>query len=37
MRDTRRSRLAFAIGVTAAVSAILGDLFLRPIIERRLR
>lgn len=37
MRDTRRTRLALAIGITAAVSAVLGDLFLRPYIERTFR
>lgn len=37
MRDTRKARLALAIGITAAISAVIGDLFLRPHIERRIR
>lgn len=37
MRDSRRTRLAFAIGLTAAISAMIGDLLLRPTIERKLR
>lgn len=37
MRDTRSTRLALSVGLAAAISAILGEMFLRPYISGKLR
>lgn len=37
MRDTRQMRLAMVIGLSAAISAVMVEFFIRPSLNRKIR
>jgi hypothetical protein len=37
MRDTRQVRLAIAIGLSAAISAVAVEFYIRPTLTRKIR
>lgn len=37
MRDSRHTRVAVIIGLSAAISAVMVEFFIRPTLDRKLR
>lgn len=37
MRDTRGMRTALAVGLAAAIGAIVGEMFVKPIVNKKVR